>query len=87
MVSQVASYPLTLLELMDEDDGFTARPLGIAERIGSESSAFDVPAHRLLNALITHEPSPGKDNIVKEFLFELGKCGNVLVKRLGGLLR
>ena len=88
MESQVASYPLALLELMDKYHGSTAQPpLGIARRIGAQTSTFNVPAHRSLKALITHAPSPGQENIAKEFLFELGKCGNALIGTLGGLLR
>ncbi|KAF8343254.1 hypothetical protein F5887DRAFT_974072 [Amanita rubescens] len=81
MMSQVASYPLALLKLMDEGDGSTEQlPLGIAKRHGVESSAYDVPAHKILQALITHAPSP--TTIAKEFLFELGKYGNALVETL-----
>jgi hypothetical protein len=85
MMSQVASYPLALLKLMDEDYGSTKQPpLGIAKRYGVQSSAYNVPAHKIMQALITHAPSP--KTIAKEFLFELGKCGNVLVVALGVLL-
>ncbi|KAI6117319.1 hypothetical protein EDD17DRAFT_1881031 [Pisolithus thermaeus] len=45
---------------------------------------FNLPAHRLLKALLTHSPSP--KTIAKEFLRELGKCGNPLVETLGVLL-
>ena len=84
--SQVACYPLALLELMDKDDGSTTQPpLGIARLIGAESSVLNVPAHRLLKALIAHAPS--QETIAKEFLVELGKCGNTLVETLGVLLR
>ena len=86
MASQVASYPLALLELMDQDDRCTAQPpLGIPRRIGAESSVFNIPAHRLLKALITHAPS--QETVAKEFLVELGKCGNALVQTLGVLVR
>ena len=86
MESQVPSYPLALLNLMEE--GFVSAgkpPLGIATRFGVESSMFKVPAHRLLQALLIHSPSP--QTIAKEFLRELGKCGNPLVKTLGVLHR
>ena len=83
-MSQVASYPLALLKLMDEGDGSTKQPpLGIAKRHGVELSAYNVPAHKMLQALITHAPSP--TTIAKKFLFELGKCGNALVETLGVL--
>ena len=84
--SQVARYSLALLDLMDKDDGSTTQPpLGIARLIGAESSVLNVPAHRLLKALIAHAPS--QETIAKEFLVELGKCGNTLVETLGVLLR
>ena len=71
---------------MDEGDGSTGPLLlGTARRSGAEWSSLNVPAHRLLKALITHAPSP--QTIAKEFLVELGKCGNVLVETLGVLLR
>lgn len=86
MISQVASYPLALLKLMDEVYSSTGwPPLGIAKRHGIESSTYDIPAHKILQALITHAPSP--KSIAKEFLFELQKCGNVLVVMLCVLLR
>ena len=86
MESHVASYPLALLRLMEKDDRSTAQPpLGIARRMGVESSMFNVPAHRLPKALITHAPS--QETMAKEFLDELGKCGNTLVQTLGVLVR
>ena len=85
MESQVASYPLALLKLMDEGDGSTGQPpLGTASCVGTASSAFDIPAHRLLQALLTHAPSP--EPIAKELLVQLGKCGNAVVETLGVLL-
>ena len=85
-MTQVANYPLALLKLMDEVNEYTKElPLGMAERFGADSSKFNVPAHKILQALITHAPSPQK--IASEFLFELGKCGNALVETLGVLLR
>ena len=85
MESQVSAYPLALLKLMDKgSEGSTAQPpLGIARRIGAESSTFNIPAHILLKALITHALSP--ETMAKEFLVELGKCGNALVEKLGVL--
>ena len=79
MESQLASYPLALLKLMGEGEH---PPLGMARRSGVlESPALSVPAHKLLEALITHAPSP--ETIAKEFLAELGKCGIALVETLG----
>ncbi|KAF8338495.1 hypothetical protein F5887DRAFT_1077834 [Amanita rubescens] len=80
-MSQVTSYPLTLLKLMDERYESTGQPpLGIARRVGVESSTFDLPAHKILQALITHAQSP--ETIAKELLIKLGKCGNGHVKTL-----
>lgn len=85
-MSQVPSYPLALLDLMEDDYVSTGKPpLGIATRFGVESSMLNVPAHRTLQALLTHSPSP--KTIAKEFLRELGQCGNSLIKTLGVLHR
>ena len=81
-MSQVTSYSLALLKLMDERYESTRQPpLGIARRVGAESSTFDMPAHKILIALITHAQSP--ETIAKELLIEIGKCGNGLVEALG----
>ena len=86
MGSQIVTCPLALLKLMDEDDGSAGQPpLGIARRFDVESSTFNLPAHRLLKALITHAPSP--ETIAKQFLFKLGKCEIPLVETLGVLWR
>ncbi len=85
-MSQVTSHPLALLKLMDESYESTGQPpLGIARHVGVESSTFNLPAHKILQALITHAQSP--ETIAKELLIELGKCGNGLVETLGLLLR
>ena len=82
---QLAPYPVALLQLMEGDEGLTANPfLGIAKRIGVETSTFNGPAHRLLSALIEHSLSP--DSIAREFLVELGRCGNSDVGILGTLV-
>ena len=66
-MSQVTSYSLALLKLMDERYESTRQPpLGIARRVGAESSTFDMPAHKILLALITHAQSP--ETIAKEFV-------------------
>ena len=81
MESQVASYPLALLELMDEGDGSTGQPpLGIARRSGAESLSLNVPAHRLLKALITGTHAPSPETIAKEFLVELVETLGVLLQ-------
>jgi hypothetical protein len=85
-MSQITSYPLALLKLMDEGFQSTKHPpLGIATRVGVESSTFDLPAHKILLALITYAQSP--EIFANEILFELGKCGNPIVETLGLLFR
>ena len=75
-------YPLALLELMNQqEDAVENPPLGIAKRAGVEVSVFNIPAHRLLKALINHSPSP--EAMAKEFLKELGKCGVDSVSQFG----
>ena len=77
----LALYPIALLQLMREHVSTDNLPLGTATWAGVESSVFHVPAHRLLEALLNHAPSP--DPIAREFLVELGKCGISVVKTLG----
>jgi hypothetical protein len=82
MDSRLAPYPLALLQLMHEEEGSTENPpLGIAKRIGVEKSAYNLPAHKLLAALISYTPSPG--TMAREFLVELGKCEMPAVEALG----
>ena len=82
---ELAPYPLALLELIREQAPADSLPLGMATRVGLEKSAFNVPAHRFLEALINHAPSP--DTIAGEFLVELGKCGLSVVETLGSMFR
>ena len=51
---ELAPYPLALLELIREQAPADSLPLGMATRVGLEKSAFNVPAHRFLEALINH---------------------------------
>lgn len=81
----LADYPLALLNLMDKDEkSATNPPLGIAKRIGSQSSTHDLPAHRFLLALISNALSP--DTIATEFLRNLHDCDIPAVVELGALL-
>ena len=96
MASQsLAPYPLALLQLMEgptksadersksvDEPPKSAEmpPLGYATRIGVEKSMFKVQAHRILLALIQFSPSP--NTIAAEFLTELDKCGDLVVKNL-----
>ena len=69
----------------DRGGGVRRIPPGMATRVGVEQSAYNVPAHRLLEALINHTPSP--DTIAREFLVELSKCGTSAVESLGSMFR
>jgi hypothetical protein len=78
----LASYVLALLNLMGrQEDVIVSPPLGTAKRVGSETSTFNVPAHKLLQAIIEHSPSPEK--VTHEFLCELARCGLSTVRDLG----
>jgi hypothetical protein len=78
----LASYVLALLNLMGMQEGVIDKPpLGTARRVGSATSTLDVPAHKLLQAIIEHSPSP--ETITREFLVELAKCGVSAVKDSG----
>ncbi|KAH9963117.1 hypothetical protein BC827DRAFT_1193455 [Russula dissimulans] len=75
------SYILELLEFIGKkDNSMENPPLGFARRAGAETSTFDVPAHKLLKALIEHSPSP--ETVAREFLVELVKCEISAVKEL-----
>lgn len=80
--TSIVLYPLALLNVMKSKNDPL---LGVAERLGIESSAFKVPAHRFLHALIEQAPSPV--TIASEFLIELEKCGNTAVITLGTQFR
>jgi len=53
---------------------------GFAGHAGAETSTFDVPAHKLWQALIENSPSP--ETMAREFLTELVKCGILAVHQL-----
>ncbi|KAF8331973.1 uncharacterized protein EI90DRAFT_3123066 [Cantharellus anzutake] len=72
------SYALALLKVMGKRDDAEHPPLGFARRSGTLSSNFNVPAHKLLQAVIEYSPSP--ETIARGFLVELGKCGILAVK-------
>ncbi|KAF5379073.1 hypothetical protein D9615_005978 [Tricholomella constricta] len=83
MISPLLSYPLALLKLMEQETNVA--PLGMARRVGTATSTFDVPAHNLLLALLEHAPSP-ENIIAKEVLVELGGCGNETVVLLAEMV-
>ncbi|KAI9510199.1 hypothetical protein F5148DRAFT_1374659 [Russula earlei] len=77
----LATYILALLELMgNQDSSVDNPPLGLARRAGATSSTFDVPALKLLHALIEHSPSP--ETMSRELIVELAKCEISAVKQL-----
>ncbi|KAI9512094.1 hypothetical protein F5148DRAFT_1146398 [Russula earlei] len=79
--NSLASYLLILLGMMGRQDSSVDNlPLGLARRVGATSSTFDVPAHKLLRAVIEHSPSP--ETISREILVELAKCEISAVKKL-----
>jgi hypothetical protein len=68
------SYALALINLMEQQEGVVSHPpLETARRLGSQTSTFDVPAHKLLQALIRYSPSP--ETIARQFFVELSNCG------------
>ena len=75
----LASYALALLNSMGRQEDLI--PLGNARLVGSQTSTFDVPAHRILQALLEHSPSP--QTIAQEFLAELAKCQVLAVNDSG----
>ena len=83
------SYALALLTLMGDQEGANGEnpPLGIALRWETQSSVYNLHAHRLLKALIDHPPNPeGNQVVVQEFMTELTKCENSVVIDLGDAL-
>jgi hypothetical protein len=78
-------YALALLTLWRDANGPGENPpLGWALRYETSTSTFNLPAHRLLQALIEHPPSPAADQVVaRRFMTELLLCGNPAVINLG----
>jgi len=75
------SYALALLNLMArQENAIDNLPLGTARRIGAQTSTFDVPAHKLLQAVVQYSPCPEK--IARQFLVAVAKC-LVFVKNSG----
>jgi hypothetical protein len=56
-------------------------PLGWALHLETQSSVFNLAAHRLLQTLIEHSPSP--EAVVEQFMTELAQCENSAVVDLG----
>lgn len=78
----LVDYPLALLQLMiNQEKTVNERPLGTAKRIGTDSSEFEIPAHRFLHALIRYSLS--QETIAKEFLVELKRCEDQVVEKSG----
>jgi hypothetical protein len=56
-------------------------PLGWAMRLIQQNTVYSQTAHKLLQALIEHSPSP--ETVAKQVLSDLGKCENPAVASLG----
>ena len=67
-----------------QDNAIDNPSLGIAKRIGTETSTFDLPVHKLLQAVIKHSPS--RETVAQEFLVELAKCEIEAVRNPGDVL-
>jgi hypothetical protein len=80
------SYALALLELMGNQEGADQDnpPLGWALHLETQSSVFNLAAHRLLRPLIEHSPSP--EAVAQQFMAGLAQCENSAVIDLGDAL-
>jgi len=71
-------YALALLTLIRDQDGADVTPpLGIALRYETATSKYNLPAHRLLQALIEHSPSP--ETVACQFMAALERCEKTIV--------
>jgi hypothetical protein len=79
------SYAQALLTLMGNQDGADKEnpPLGWAMRLVTltQKTDYSQPAHRLLQALLEHSPSP--ETVAEQFMTELAKCEIPAVVELG----
>ena len=77
------SYALALLTLMGDQEGANEDnpPLGMALHWKTQSSVFNLAAHRLLRALIEYSPSP--EAVAQQFMTKLAECENSAVIDLG----
>jgi hypothetical protein len=67
------SYALALLNLMArQENAIDNLPLGTARCIRAQTSTLDVPARKLLQAVIQYSPCPEK--MARQFLVALEKC-------------
>ena len=76
MENTLQSYALALLTLWRNQEGadWQNPPLGWAFRWHTKRSIYTLAAHRLLQALVEHSPSP--EVVAQQFMTELGQCGN-----------
>ena len=72
------SYVQSLLTLMGEDG---SKPLGMALRWDTQTSKYNLPADRVLQAMVKHALSP--QTVAQQFMTELGKCKIAAVISLG----
>jgi hypothetical protein len=85
MANSFRSYVLALLALVKNQEDVNDNPaLGIAIRHDTDTSSFNMPAHKLLGLLIEHSPSP--ETIARLFIAELARCEIPAVKDLGNAL-
>ena len=86
MENTTQSYALALLKLMGNQEGANEDnpPLGWALHLETQSSVYSQTAHKLLQALIEHSPSP--ETVAQQVLTELGKCDNASVAGFGDAL-
>jgi len=79
------SYALALLKLMGNQEGAEDNPpLGWALHLETQSSVFNLAAHRLMQTLIEHSPSP--EAVAQQFMTGLAQCENSAVVDLGDAL-
>src|ERR1700679_1000426 len=83
MENTTQSYALALLKLMGNQEGANEDnpPLGWALHLETQSSIYSQTAHKFLQALIEHSPSP--ETVARQVLTRLGECKNLAVADLG----
>lgn len=79
MENALQSYALALLKLMGNQEGAGGDnpPLGWALHLETRSSVYKLAAHKLLQTLIEHSPSP--EAVTQQFMTELAQCENSVV--------
>jgi hypothetical protein len=77
------SYAQALLTLLGNQEGAEKEnpPLGWAMRLVTKTKTYSQPAHRLLQALLEHSPSP--ETVAEQFMTELADSETSAVVELG----